>query len=294
MEAHQVLGLLCFVCFGCSKIGSDKQIKMMVRRQNRRFTVMVAGSRGCGKSSFLNTLVGREIITARGLKGIDLYMLNLDCEGVTQKITLIDTPGFGGTLDDNEIQETICSFIKSQLDMFISEESKIRRNPKYEDTRVHCLLYFVPSTACGLKNTDVVFLRRVCSLVNIIPVISKSDGLTIAERDEAKTRVMGQMRHHGIPVFDLDDPELHSAPAGGNNLNSLFPFLIVSADNQDPSSRRRSYQWGSVSVDDPSHSDFPALRELLLSTHIYGLIDYTASEIYENYRARVLEGGAGR
>lgn len=262
---------------------------MIVRRQNRRFTIMAAGPKGSGKSSFFNTLIGKEIVTSRSQEGIDLYMLNLDCEGITQRITLIDTPGFGDTLDDREIQETICNFIKAQLDMFISEESKIRRNRKYEDTRVHCLLYFIPSTSSGLKNRDVMFLKRVSGLVNIIPVISKSDGLSTSERSEFKRRVMEQIRYYGISVFDLDDPELYSSPATGNDLNALLPFLIVSADRGDLDSRTRSCQWGDIAIDNPSHCDLSALRELLLSTHIYGLIDYTASEIYENYRASILE-----
>ncbi|CAD27055.2 SEPTIN [Encephalitozoon cuniculi GB-M1] len=264
---------------------------MIVRRQNRRFTIMAAGPRGSGKSSFFNSLIGKEIVTSRGHEGIDLYMLNLDCEGIMQRITLIDTPGFGEGFDDSEIQETICNFIKAQLDMFIAEESKIRRNPKYEDTRVHCLLYFIPSTSSSLKSRDIAFLRKVSGLVNIIPVISKSDGLSITERIEVKRQVMEQIKHYNISIFDLDDPEVYSSPAAGNDLNSLVPFLVVSADRENFESRARNYQWGDVSIDNPDHCDLPALRELLLSTHIYGLIDYTASEIYENYRAAVLEGG---
>jgi len=262
---------------------------MIVRRQNRRFTIMVAGCKGSGKSSFLNTLIGKDIIKSGDQSGIDLYMLNIDCEGIMQKITLIDTPGFGENLDDNEIQESICNFIKSQLDMFITEESKVRRNSKYEDTRIHCLLYFIPSTSSSLKNTDIIFLKRISTLVNIIPIISKSDGLTIIERVEIKKKIMEQMNYYNIPLFDLDDPELHPTPANGNNLNDLIPFLIISANDRNPESKSGDYQWGSVDIDNPNHCDFSILRELLLSTHIHGLIDHTASELYENYRAIVLE-----
>lgn len=263
---------------------------MIVRRQHRRFTLMAAGAHGSGRSSFFNTLIGKDIVAQKD-SGIDLYMLSIDCEGVTQKITLIDTPGFGETLDDTDTQNSICSFIRTQFNLFMAEEAKIRRNPKYEDSRVHCLLYFIPATSSGLKNTDVVFLKKVSSLVNIIPVISKCDGLATSERMDLKRRVVEQMHYYGIPLFDLDNPDLHAPPASGNNLNAMLPFLIVSADTRPPF-RTRNYLWGSMSIDNPAHSDLPTLRELLLSTHIQGLIDYTASELYENYRVAALEGSA--
>ncbi|KAH9410816.1 septin [Ordospora pajunii] len=264
---------------------------MIVKKQNRRFTLMAVGEKGSGRSSFFNTLIGKQIISSKKQEEIDLYMLNLDCEGVSQRMTLIDMPGFGETLDDSGLQETICDFIKAQLDMFIAEESKIRRNPKYEDTRVHCMLYFVPSTSSGLKDKDIMFLKKVSGLVNIIPVISKADGLSVLERAEMKERVTEQMKYYGIEMFDLDDPDLCATPSVANNLNRLVPFLIISANKASPELRVKSCKWGDINIDNSSHCDVAALRELLLSTHINGLIDYTASEIYESYRATVLESG---
>lgn len=262
----------------------------MIRRQNRRFSIMIAGSKGSGKSSFFNTLIGRKIVKSENDNGIDAYMLNIDCEGIPQKLTLIDTPGFGSTLDDSKTQDDICKYIKEQFDSFIKEESKIRRDPKYEDPRVHCLIYLIPATSSGLKNTDVVFLKKVSSLVNIIPIISKSDGLSIQERSKVKNKIVEEFTYHEIPLFDLDNPEICPAPVNGTGLNSLLPFLIVSADTEDFEPRTRSFEWGTVNIINPEHCDFSTLKEVLFGSHTHSLIDYTASELYENYRASVLGG----
>ncbi|MCA9750340.1 MAG: 50S ribosome-binding GTPase, partial [Romboutsia sp.] len=163
----------------------SKQI-MITRRQNSRFSIMVAGPKGSGKSSFFNSIIGKEIVKNENSNEINIYMLNLECNGINQKISLIDTPGFGESFNDNSLQESIITYIKEQYDLFIMEENKIRRNSKYEDTRVHCLLYFIPSTSGGLKHNDIAFLRKISHLTNIIPVISKADGLTSIETERMK------------------------------------------------------------------------------------------------------------
>jgi cell division control protein 11 len=262
---------------------------MMVRRQNRRFIIMAAGRKGSGKSSFFNTLIGKDIVKNTDSSGIDIYTLSVDCVGVMQKVTLIDTPGFGATLSDVEAQENIASYIKTQLNMFIEEESKIRRDPKFEDTRIHCLLYFISSTSSALKNTDITFLKSVASLVNIIPVISKADGLTLRERREMKDRVMEQLSYYKIPMFDLENPEMCLSPVEDSQLNKMMPFLLVSAGFGMADAGDRDHQWGLVNVDNHEHCDFTALREILLSTHTSTLAEYTASELYEGYRSTYLE-----
>lgn len=47
-------------------------------------------------------------------------------------------------------------------------------------------LYFY---RCRLKPLDVQFMKRLHSRVNIVPVIAKSDALTIEERKAFKARV---------------------------------------------------------------------------------------------------------
>lgn len=49
--------------------------------------------------------------------------------------------------------------------------------------------YFIMPTGHGLKPLDVALMKRVHHLVNLIPVIAKSDGLTLSEREAFKARV---------------------------------------------------------------------------------------------------------
>lgn len=55
--------------------------------------------------------------------------------------------------------------LERQYDDVLAEESRIKRNPRFRDDRVHCLLYFIPPTghSCvsGLHET-----RKVLTLAS--------------------------------------------------------------------------------------------------------------------------------
>ncbi|CAG2100814.1 unnamed protein product [Medioppia subpectinata] len=159
----------------------------------------------------------------------------------------------------------------NQFDSLLKEESKIRRDPKHADTRVHCLLYFIPSTGNGLTHRDLCFLSRVNNLVNVIPVISKADGLTTTET-EKNEEFLSQS------ILDL-------------KLNSVVPFTIINPEEYSID-RVRMHACGPIEVDNPSNNDSSIIREIILSSHLDTLIEVTSSEIYENYRMEVLESMA--
>jgi septin 7 len=54
--------------------------------------------------------------------------------------------------------------------------------------------------------------------------------------------------------------------------------------------RGRKYPWGVVEVDNLEHSDFVALRNLLIRNFMLDLLDTTNNVHYENYRCRKLSG----
>lgn len=83
-------------------------------------------------------------------------------------LTVVDTPGFGDQIDNDftcvricltrpEVDQAdskgrYCSFgeimgyIERQYDEILGEESRIKRNPRFRDNRVHALLYFITPT----------------------------------------------------------------------------------------------------------------------------------------------------
>ncbi len=52
----------------------------------------------------------------------------------------------------------------------------------------------------SLKPLDIEFMKQLHHLVNIIPVIAKSDTLTAPELKKLKQRVMQEIRDNGIQV----------------------------------------------------------------------------------------------
>ena len=72
--------------------------------------------------------------------------LELDEEGTRVSLTIVDTPGFGDSIDNEASFHEIVSFLERQYDDILAEESRIKRNPRFRDNRVHVLLYFIQPT----------------------------------------------------------------------------------------------------------------------------------------------------
>ncbi|CAO1637699.1 unnamed protein product [Parajaminaea phylloscopi] len=270
------------------------------------FCLMAVGASGTGKSTFLRTLtesdvIGQKIVdnpdTAHIEEGIKIRPVNveLDEDGMRIGLTIVDTPGFGDNIDNEYCFSEIVGFLERQYDDILAEESRIKRNPRFRDNRVHALLYFITATGHSLRELDIELMRRLSPRVNVIPVIGKADTMTHSERAAFKKRVMEDIEHYGIPVYNFpydveeDDEETIQ---DNSELRSLMPFAIVGSDeevviNGEPV-RARTYPWGIVEVDNPKHSDFSRLRSALLSTHLTDLKEITHDFLYENYRTEKL------
>lgn len=85
--------------------------------------------------------------------------------------------------------QEICSYLERQYDDILAEESRIKRNPRFRDNRVHALLYFIQPTGHALREMDIELMRRLSPRVNVIPVIGKADSLTPSELKSFKKRV---------------------------------------------------------------------------------------------------------
>jgi len=142
---------------------------------------------------------------------------------------------------------------------------------------------------------DIELMRRLSPRVNVIPVIGKADSLTLSELRAFKKRIMEDIEHYDIPVYNFpydveeDDEETIQ---DNSELRSLLPFAVVGSEQEvdidGQPVRARIYPWGMVEVDNSDHCDFSKLRRALLNTHLGDLKSLTHDVLYETYRTEKL------
>lgn len=141
--------------------------------------------------------------------------------------------------------------MKKQFDEILAEETRVRRNPRFVDNRVHAALYFISATGHGLRELDVDLMTALSALVNVIPVISKADTLTAAELAYNKKIIMQDIRDYNIPIYYFPcEPDDEEAVEECGALRDLVPFAIVGSNalvkDEEEYVRVREYPWGTV------------------------------------------------
>lgn len=61
---------------------------------------------------------------------------------------------------------------------------------------------------CRLKPIDIVVLKKLSDVVNVVPVIAKSDSLTLEERQVFKERIKEEFAFHNLKMYPYDNDEL--------------------------------------------------------------------------------------
>ncbi|KAF9433716.1 hypothetical protein BGZ76_009079 [Entomortierella beljakovae] len=268
------------------------------------FTVMVVGESGLGKSTLVNTLFNAPLypqkehapLSEESPKTVDIQVLSTDIEenGVRLKLNVVDTPGFGDFINNEDSWKPILNTIESRFDAYLEQENRVNRS-KITDTRINACLYFIAPTGHSLKALDIEFMKRLHNKVNLIPVIAKSDTMTNEEIAAFKDRILLDIAHHDIKIYhaqhyDCDD---HETISETKDVMSKIPFAIVGSDKviETPDGRHvrgRKYPWGVIEVDNEDHCDFVKLRQMLIRTHMEELKEFTNDLHYENYRTEKL------
>ncbi|KAF5385510.1 hypothetical protein D9757_005365 [Collybiopsis confluens] len=275
-------------------------------RKGFQFTAMVVGESGLGKSTLINTLFNTTLYPAKEPvhpsaetpKTVAIESIGADIEenGVRLHLTVVDTPGFGDFVNNNDSWKPIVENIESRFDSYLEQENRVNRL-KIVDNRVHACLYFIQPTGHSLKQIDIEFMRRLHTKVNLIPVIAKADTMTDEEIGIFKQRILSDIHHHNIHIFQAPsyDNEDEETIAENEEIASKIPFAVVGSNTSvtTPDGRKvrgRAYPWGVVEVDNEEHCDFVKLRQMLVRTNMEELREYTNDVLYENWRTEKLLG----
>ncbi|NXD28584.1 SEPT9 protein, partial [Spelaeornis formosus] len=283
-----------------------EQLRRKAMKQGFEFNIMVVGQSGLGKSTLINTLFKSKIsrksvqpaAEERIPKTIEIKSITHEIEekGVRMKLTVIDTPGFGDHINNENCWQPIMKFINDQYEKYLQEEININRKKRIPDTRVHCCIYFIPATGHSLRPLDIEFMKRLSKVVNIVPVIAKADTLTLEERDYFKQRITADLLANGIDVYPQKEFDEDSEDRLVNEkFREMIPFAVVGSDQEYQVNGRRilgrKTKWGTIEVENTTHCEFAYLRDLLIRTHMQNIKDITSNIHFEAYRVKRLNEG---
>ncbi|GAB6020372.1 Septin-9 [Chamberlinius hualienensis] len=284
------------------------QVRKKVLKNGFDFNIIVVGRSGLGKSTLVNTLFktnlksfqqqGSEAEEKKPLampkipKTTEIRTTThlIEEKGVTLRLTVTDTPGFGDQINNSDCWQPILDYINDQYEKYLNEEQKIKRRKYIPDSRVHCCLYFLEPTGHSLKALDIECMRLLDKCVNIVPIIAKADSLTVEERASFKKRIQKDLVANGIHVYpfhDISDEDTEEKLLS-NKIKEMIPYAVVGSEVQYPLNGRNVYarktNWGFIEVENRSHCEFADLRDMLIRTRMQDLADVTAFLHYENFR----------
>lgn len=299
------------------RIGFAMHRRPVHSKRNNRLNVLIAGSGGCGKSTLINALCGgHEVANTSAWLDLSAHQANqprsLTLKTYTEDMAdpylgsvtlrMVETQGFGDNLDNSQHITDIVKYIEGQYDEVLAEESRIKRNPRFTDNRVHAVVYMIEPTGHGLREQDISFMSRVGEVANVIPVLAKADSLTPPEVLTNKRLVFEDIEHYKIPIYQFVSPEAFEHEPQDEEeeerllalrrLHESLPFSIVASSKtinlNDRPTLVREYPWGMLLIEDPKVSEFSLLREILLLSRMEDLKETTNDYLYERYRTQRL------
>jgi septin 3/9/12 len=178
---------------------------------------MTIGQTGLGKSTLINTIFASHLIDSKGrlrpeepirsTTEIQAVSHIIEENGVRLRLNIVDTPGYGDLVNNERCWDPIVKYIKDQHSAYLRKELSAQRERYLQDTRIHCCLFFIQPSGHGLKPIDIVVLKKLSEFVNVVPIIAKSDSLTLEERAAFKDRIREEFTFHNLRMYPYENEE---------------------------------------------------------------------------------------
>ncbi|EEB08531.1 septin Spn6 [Schizosaccharomyces japonicus yFS275] len=268
-----------------------------IMKKECNYTILLCGSMGLGKTTLCNTLFSSPVKKQHTYKGInklgvekvmtiESHKMDIEENGLTVHLSIIDTPGFGDFINNTGCWDTVAEYLHDQHEQYLVQDQKSLQANR-DDNRVHVCLYFIKPVSCGLMPLDVIAMQELGPHVNLIPIIAKADTLTVNELSRLKSKIMNIIEAQKIMIFRPSAEA--STPEIAKSLNDAMPFAVIGSTKKILTEEGhqvigRKYPWGVSTVNDESYSDFLKLKDLLIKHHMLELIQRTEYQVYENYR----------
>ncbi|OQS53426.1 CDC3 [Ecytonucleospora hepatopenaei] len=226
-----------------------------------KFNLMLIGSKGTGKTTFLNNFFNKKVLNdshqmeiIRDLCQINSHRFCVNENDFITKMDVVEISGIGDSVNNQGCGEPAIRMLQTRHKKYANDcESKINRMVK--DDRIHVCLYFIEAIDI-LKENDINLIKELSEFTNVIAVVGKADMLNEQESEMIRNE------------FALKCPEID--------------LYFISCERN--CLLYREYDWGTINRED---FDFYKLRELLLEKGTKELIEET-EYLYNQYRVNML------
>lgn len=268
-----------------------------------QFNIMTAGASGLGKSTMVNTLFGGQMSRVRGAadepvvipKTVEIKQVShvIEEKGIRLRLTVVDTPGFGDQLNNDQSWKSLVDYQHTQFERYYAEEQAFFRKRELPDTRVHCLLYFIAPSGHHLKPFDIAAMKDLSLYYNIVPVIAKSDAMTIEEREAFRTRIRADFEHNDVHVYpQIEDEDDDDEIEHKEMLYQQLPFAVVGSNTMTNVGGKmvlgRKLGYSTIEIENRNHCEYAGLRDMIIRQRMQDLIETTHQGQYGDYRFRRL------
>jgi cell division control protein 12 len=277
------------------------------------YNILLVGLSGLGKRTFIDSLLSvptcqkmhllkPENHSAKTICFIQEHYANIVESEFCTSLCLAEAVGFGEAVDNSDCWVPIVQYVEQKNDEFWQSQISPNGPSGQRDGRVHVVLYFISPHGNGLKPLDLLALKHIAAVCNVVPVIGKADLLSVGELARLKGQVRECLRHSGICTFDRLCEGFTSTEKASNSLDqdeewasrtaeifSAFPLAVIGGNLEEAGEKlTRTLPWGTIQVDNEEHCDFKKARSLLFRVNMIDLLEATQRLHYERFRSNKL------
>lgn len=272
---------------GVSNLPRSRHTSLAVRSCS--LNVMIAGSHGLGKTTFLSHFFGIPALRRKPFapKGSNKYWYNEDVcniqvstaklveQDFTVSLTLIEVDCIGDSTNNTECHVPPVELLEANFRDF---EDRLKNSVRAlaEDKRVHLCFYMLePLDAIGPVDLEV--MKAISRYCNIIPVVAKSDLMDAAQIEGVRRAMRDQMDACSIMPYE------------DKKSGCVAPFFVIlgPVTGGESLAEERNYPWGALDLRELAQNEFYRLRDFVLGTSVVYLKNETEF-FYDNYRTTKL------
>ncbi|KAK5636140.1 hypothetical protein RRF57_011852 [Xylaria bambusicola] len=221
-------GRYSYASSAISTVNSPRRVRR--RKDPTPFNILIIGTRGSGKTSFLeflktslalppkkrsqrSTEIEQEVTSRATPSGNFIpHYLESEIDGERVGLTLWDSEGLEKNVVDLQLRE-MSTFLEAKFEETFAEEMKVIRSPGVQDTHIHAVFLILDPARLDRNIAaarTVPVMRTLQGKTTVIPVISKADTVTTAHMAFLKKTVWASLKKANfdpLEALGLDDEE---------------------------------------------------------------------------------------